>query len=275
MSEGLYSHTTRAVGTILTAAIYNADHVNHIVNHQPMMIGALSDSVAQMQGMRDPGDVGSEAVATNLAEELQSLRFALARMGGTTQWYEPPIIFGLGDVGGSLVVIGGNELQLENDDPDPTPNSFYGTDDDGDRGWIIFADEVIALNATVEQVRSATGTGAVSAAILETAAAKQTIAETGAAPALSLTQNLDWDLFLYGEVSLSANRVMVNPTNGIPGTFRTVLVKGDATPRTLTFENQFEGDIPVLTDIATGQWYLLTIFCDTASRFNVIAHVSK
>ena len=87
MSSGLYTHTTRATGTVLTAAIYNADHVNHITNQNPTMTGAYSDNVAQMQATTSPGGVGSESLAGTLAGELERLRYGLKQITGGAQWY--------------------------------------------------------------------------------------------------------------------------------------------------------------------------------------------
>lgn len=90
MSSGLYTHTTRGTGTVLTAAIYNADHVNHITNQNPTMTGAFADSVGQFQSNVDPGGIGSEALSPNLAGELERLRFCIKRITGGAQWYEAP-----------------------------------------------------------------------------------------------------------------------------------------------------------------------------------------
>ena len=92
MSSGLYSHTTRATGTVLTATIYNGDHVNHITNQNPLMTGAYSDNVSQMQLATDPGAVGSESLAGTLGGELERLRFAIKRLAGGAQWYSAPVI---------------------------------------------------------------------------------------------------------------------------------------------------------------------------------------
>lgn len=90
MSSGLYTHTTRAVGTILTAAIYNADHQNHITNQNPSMSGALSDTLVEYRSTADPGGSGSEILAASLAGELQRLRYVVSRIVGKTYWYEAP-----------------------------------------------------------------------------------------------------------------------------------------------------------------------------------------
>lgn len=90
MSSGLYSHTTRGTGTVLTAAIYNGDHQNHITNQNPSMTGAYSDNVTQMQLLTDPGGIGSESLASSLAGEIERLRFTIKGITGKTQWYAPP-----------------------------------------------------------------------------------------------------------------------------------------------------------------------------------------
>ena len=90
---GLYSHTTRSTGTTLTATIYNGDHQNHIDNAVPLQHDDYSLSVAQMQTNTDPGEVGSESLATTLAGELARLRFTIAEMKGTTQWYQTGPVF--------------------------------------------------------------------------------------------------------------------------------------------------------------------------------------
>ncbi len=95
---GLYSHTTRAAGTILTANIYNSDHQNHITNHTPQQMDDYSSSVAESQIATDPGEVGSENLATSLSGELARIRFALKEISGGTQWYSsPPFALGSGD----------------------------------------------------------------------------------------------------------------------------------------------------------------------------------
>jgi hypothetical protein len=84
----LYTHTTRAAGTVLTANIYNTDHQNHIDNGIPGQLDDYSVSVAQMQTTTDPGEVGTESLATSLAGELERLRFAIKEARGGAQWYQ-------------------------------------------------------------------------------------------------------------------------------------------------------------------------------------------
>lgn len=91
----LYSHTTRAAGTVLTASIYNTDHQNHINNGVPAQLDDYSSSVAEMQTTTDPGEVGTESQATSMAGEFERLRFAILEIkrmldGTVAQWYSTP-----------------------------------------------------------------------------------------------------------------------------------------------------------------------------------------
>ena len=91
----LYSHTTRAIGTTLTASIYNADHQNHITNGIPLQLDDYSSTVVEMQTNTDPGELGAESQAGSLAGELERLRFAIKEVkqvldANITQWYQTP-----------------------------------------------------------------------------------------------------------------------------------------------------------------------------------------
>jgi microcystin-dependent protein len=91
---GNYSHTNRATGTVLTANIYNTDHQNHIDNDTPSMMDDYSANTTQMQSVIDPGESGSESLATSLAGEIERLRFAILEIKQTmgvsnpSYWYE-------------------------------------------------------------------------------------------------------------------------------------------------------------------------------------------
>ncbi len=88
---GLYAHTTRADGTTLTAAIYNADHQNHINNHVPSQMDDYSSNAAEMQTQTNPGDQGSESLSTSLAGELERIRYVIAQQKGLPYWYDDPL----------------------------------------------------------------------------------------------------------------------------------------------------------------------------------------
>lgn len=84
----LYSHTTRANGTVLTATIYNQDHQNHIDNGVPSQLDDYSTNTTEMRAQTNPGEQGSESLASSLAGELERLRFTIAELKGKTFWYE-------------------------------------------------------------------------------------------------------------------------------------------------------------------------------------------
>lgn len=88
--SGLYSHTTRADGTVLTAAIYNADHQNHITNFIPTQMDDYSNDATEMQQQSDPGTPGSESLAQSLSGELERIRYAIAQVSGQPYWYSVP-----------------------------------------------------------------------------------------------------------------------------------------------------------------------------------------
>lgn len=83
-----YNHVTRSNGTILTASIYNTDHQNHIDHNIPEDIDDYSATATEMKINTDPGEVGTESLATSMSEELERLRFTIKEMKGTAQWYE-------------------------------------------------------------------------------------------------------------------------------------------------------------------------------------------
>jgi len=93
---GLYSITTRSTGTVLTAAIYNADGQVHVDNAVPAQHDDYSLNAAQMQSTTDPGESGTESLATSTAGEFERLRNILKEIGGGTYWYETPS----GDING-------------------------------------------------------------------------------------------------------------------------------------------------------------------------------
>lgn len=86
--SGLYSHTARVEGESITDTKYNADHQNHIDNHIPEMMDDYSTDATEMQTETDPGESGSESLATSLAGELERLRYAVRELKGTTYWYQ-------------------------------------------------------------------------------------------------------------------------------------------------------------------------------------------
>lgn len=120
--------------------------------------------------------------------------------------------------------------------------------------------------ATDAEIRAAaTGSHALTAEDLETAAALVTLASSS-----NLTA-VDWDSGINFTLSLGENTAISNPSNGQPGTFRTIYVVGASGTRTVTFGANFLGEIPTIADVTTTKAYLLSIYCLTTSHFVVSA----
>lgn len=75
---------------ILTDEDLNAEFDNIIQNLLPAMFDDYSLNVPQMQSQTTPGDVGTESLATSLAEEIERIRYVIARLIGKTYWYQAP-----------------------------------------------------------------------------------------------------------------------------------------------------------------------------------------
>jgi|GEM_PF-4821714 len=119
--------------------------------------------------------------------------------------------------------------------------------------------------ATNAEVYAATADKVLTADLIEAASASVALVDAA-------TVAVDWDAALNYTLVISANRVLGNPTNGQPFTSRKVYVAGsDATDRTLTFDSQYLGSVPALTDIDNGRAYLLYIDCISTTHFVVSA----
>lgn len=84
---GNYSVNSRAVGELLTAAKYVADHSVHRDNMTPDGVDDYSMSLAQMQQVASPGSSGSEILPSHIGGELERLRYVLRDIKKTPQWY--------------------------------------------------------------------------------------------------------------------------------------------------------------------------------------------
>jgi hypothetical protein len=131
-------------------------------------------------------------------------------------------------------------------------------------GIVANADDVAIDKASDANVRAAASNKVMTTDRIESASAEVTLTDAA-------TVALDWDTFINGTVQITTNRALGNPTNGQPGTWRTVRVTSDGGPDTLTFGNQYGGTPPTLDDITTTQHYLVTIYCVTTTHFVVSA----
>lgn len=120
----------------------------------------------------------------------------------------------------------------------------------------------VVEKATVGEIAAATTDGYIAADHLETASAM--VALTDAAPVA-----VDWTASAANfSLTMTADRQISNPTNGIPGTWRTIIVQASsATERTITFGNQFGGEVPEITDVTNTKWYEIIIRCVSATHF--------
>lgn len=103
---GLYSRLKTWVDDEdVTHSDLNAEFDNVLTNFVPLMMDDYSSNTSQMQTTADPGEVGSESLATTLAGELERLRFIIKEITGEDQWYESPTasLLGLANaIGGGL-----------------------------------------------------------------------------------------------------------------------------------------------------------------------------
>jgi hypothetical protein len=85
-----YSRIKNWVAEKLTFADLNAEIDNILTNQVPSGMDDYSTNVTEMQTNTDPGEVGTEVLATSLAGELERLRFSVKEAKGTAQWYTSP-----------------------------------------------------------------------------------------------------------------------------------------------------------------------------------------
>jgi len=117
--------------------------------------------------------------------------------------------------------------------------------------------------ATDAEIRAATsGAHAIMAQELSTANALVTLTDAA-------TVAVNWTAGINFTLTLTTDRILGNPTNEIPGTFRTVFVISDGGPDELTFGSEYGGTPPTLDDITTTKGYLLSIYCRAAGQFLV------
>jgi hypothetical protein len=94
---GLYSITTRATGTTLTADIFNSDHQNHVTHTEPESINSYEPDVTTMGLQTNPFlSDGSVSLPASTADELRRIRYVLTKLKGAINagtdpafWYVP------------------------------------------------------------------------------------------------------------------------------------------------------------------------------------------
>lgn len=215
----LYSITTRAAGLTLTAAIYNADHQNHVDHATAAYIVGSSASVAAMQVQRSPGAVGSESLAASVKEELESLRYVIARALGQTYWYTSPSAFTPTLVAGASVGTGSSITQSLTGTVEKIKVNFYNVSSDSSDLIYIRLGTGGALTTTgytgstvnlvssgYPSVDSANATGG---ALLSPSGASASMAYTGAIEATRITGNL-WSIAGTARQSTTPALLVIN-----------------------------------------------------------------
>jgi hypothetical protein len=119
---------------------------------------------------------------------------------------------------------------------------------------------------TEADIRAGTGDGYITPELMSAAAAYVPLADAA-------TIAVNWAAFENAQATLTANRVLGNPTNGFPGE-RTILLKGNTTTaRTLTFGANWKGQLPTLNKISSTTWYLLKVEWVDTDHFSVVSAV--
>jgi hypothetical protein len=121
--------------------------------------------------------------------------------------------------------------------------------------------------ATTAEVRSSATGKALTANHVEDASAIVTLTDAA-------TIAVDWDTFINGEVTITASRTLGLPTNGQPGTWRSIdVIQNGTGTYTLSYASGYQfagGTAPVVTAAANAR-SKLSIFCRTASIFEVFS----
>ena len=75
---------------VIRSSDLNAEFDNILNNLLPAQIDDHSLDLTEMRATSDPGEVGTESLATSLAGEIERIRFVLKEITGNSQWYETP-----------------------------------------------------------------------------------------------------------------------------------------------------------------------------------------
>jgi hypothetical protein len=79
-----------SAGNTILAANYNGEFDNIITNFVPAGMDDMSATAAAMRTTVDPGESGTESLATSLEGEIHRIRNIIKEITGKTYWYESP-----------------------------------------------------------------------------------------------------------------------------------------------------------------------------------------
>jgi hypothetical protein len=119
------------------------------------------------------------------------------------------------------------------------------------------------VSGTVAGIRAAVPGHVIEAGHLRTASVEVALSDAADVA-------IDWQTGINFTLTMAGNRNLSVPSNGIPGTWRSVYLAGnDATARMLTFPAAWAGVPPTLTDVTSTKTYLLMIYCRSQTQFIV------
>jgi len=82
---------TWSTGEVLTASDLNAEFDGIVDNLDPTGIDDESADAAAQRATKDPYDSATRVPSESLEHELQTLRYQIKQLAGTTYWYEDPL----------------------------------------------------------------------------------------------------------------------------------------------------------------------------------------
>ena len=87
---GRYDIILRGGGDILTAKLYNEDHLRHVENAYPEQFDDFSDNLDMFRTVFNPYEGNVPQLPVSLAQEIAALRYMIGRITGEGDWYLPP-----------------------------------------------------------------------------------------------------------------------------------------------------------------------------------------
>jgi hypothetical protein len=131
------------------------------------------------------------------------------------------------------------------------------------RTVLALGNAALLTKASTAQTRAAAGDVALIADNITNASAIVGLSDAS-------TVAVNWTSGVNFDVSLAGNRTLGNPSNVVVGTTRTIMVKGNSgTARTLSFDTNYKGFLPVLADITSSKFYLLTLYAYSSTHIVV------
>jgi hypothetical protein len=140
-------------------------------------------------------------------------------------------------------------------------------------GGDLTADRSFAIDkATDANVRAAAADKVVTSDRIETASAFVALTINTTPTPDEVTTNgtiLDWDAFINATLTHTANMTLINPSNGQPGTWRSIAFTQHSSPVTITLGSQYKtvGAAGLVVSTGSGAKDMINILCVTTTEF--------